>query len=621
MVRSFMISLLISIGGMAFSQIPVLPDSIQQKLTGKPDSTKAALLYTIGSDKVQAMPYDAQKLLQASLYYFGRTANEYGQAIVLNDLGACYNQQESYDQALEVLLKAEKIIKLINADSLLIDTYNNLGIVYERTNKRKDALRYYQAVRDMLLQEKASPLELARNLTNIAHVYADDGDRVKAIKLYEEALKLCEQHEISFGIGLLNQNLSNEYLILGKHIQALFHADRAIEQAIKGGYPRILVGGYENKGAVYLEQKRYTDALPFFRKAYASARQINYTKSIISVGEALAMCFEALGRLDSALYYQKSFRSFRDSIFTTEKNEKLTQLQVAYETEQKEATIQQLEQEKKLEQLAGQRKNILLIAIVGILGLAIAGVWLFMKRREAVKERQILQQQLTAAEEKRLLEQQKNDSELNALKAQMNPHFIFNALNSIQEMFLLGDKKLANEHLGRFSDLTRAILDSSGKKQISLQDELNILRDYLSLEQLRFEGEMEYQIEVAPDVNPTRSFIPPMIIQPYVENAFKHGLLHKQGAKMVKLIFRQDADILKVVVEDNGVGREKAMYYASMRPKKHQSFSTSATARRLALLNEGRTDKIGVVMEDIQPNNHSETGTRVIISIPIQKDY
>ncbi len=606
--------------GFLSAQVPVLPDSIQQKLNKLSDSAKAELLYGLGSDKVQATPYDAQKLLQASLYYFTKVANEKGRAIVLNDLGACYNQQENYDQALEALLQAEKTIKAIQADSLLIDTYNNLGIVYERVNKRKEALRYYESVRVMLLKGKASPLELARNLTNIAHVYADDGDRQKAIKLYEEALQLCEENEIAFGIGLLNQNLSNEYLIIGNYPKAIFHADKAIDQALLAGFPRILAAGYENKGAAYLEQKKYGEALPFLRKAYSVAKQINYTKSIIGVGEALAVCFEALGKLDSALYYQKNFRAFRDSVFTSEKNEKLSQLQVAYETEKKEATIQQLEQDKQLQHLASQRRSILLAAIIGVLGLTTVGGWLFMKRKEAVKERQLLEQALQTAEEKRLLEQQRNDSELNALKAQMNPHFIFNALNSIQEMFLLGDKKLANEHLGRFSDLTRAILDSSGKKQISLQDELNILRDYLSLEQLRFEGEMIYQIEVDPSLHLARCFIPPMIIQPYVENAFKHGLLHKKGPKFVKLSFQQENDVLKVVVEDNGVGRAKAAYYASMRPKKHQSFSTSATARRLALLNEGREDKIGVVMEDIVTNHEEETGTRVTISIPIQID-
>jgi tetratricopeptide (TPR) repeat protein len=124
---------------------------------------------------------------------------------------------------------------------------------------------------------------------------------------------------------------------------------------------------------------------------------------------------------------------------------------------------------------------------------------------------------------------QQTESELKALKAQMNPHFIFNALNSIQEIFFLGDKRLANKHLARFSQLMRSILKASSQKAITLDEEITMLREYLMLEGLRFGEAFSFEISMDDNVDPYTFDVPPMIIQPFVENAVKHGLLHKEG--------------------------------------------------------------------------------------------
>ncbi len=205
---------------------------------------------------------------------------------------------------------------------------------------------------------------------------------------------------------------------------------------------------------------------------------------------------------------------------------------------------------------------------------------------------------------------------LENLKSQMNPHFIFNALNSIQDYIILNQKHLASSYLSKFADLIRAYLNHSSKGYISLKEEIECLNIYLELEKLRFEEKFSYVVAIG-DVN-EEIRIPTMLIQPYVENAIKHGLLHKKQDRKLQIIFRMlsEEQMLQCVIEDNGIGREKA---AQLRPQKHLSFATQANQNRLELLNFGKEKKIGVTIEDVLDENNEIQGTKVTLLIPIIK--
>jgi len=211
---------------------------------------------------------------------------------------------------------------------------------------------------------------------------------------------------------------------------------------------------------------------------------------------------------------------------------------------------------------------------------------------------------------------QQTESELKAIKAQMNPHFIFNALNSIQEIFFLGDKRLANKHLSRFSQLMRSILKASGKKAITLQEEIEMLTEYLTLEALRFGQSFSFSITLTDEIDPYTLDVPPMIIQPFVENSVKHGLLHKEGDQQLSIhIQLKNDDLLQVIIQDNGVGRAASANINKHRS--HQSFATSATQKRFDMLNLDRERQFGFTYTDLQLETGEASGTLVVIDIPI----
>jgi ligand-binding sensor domain-containing protein len=250
------------------------------------------------------------------------------------------------------------------------------------------------------------------------------------------------------------------------------------------------------------------------------------------------------------------------------------------------------------------------LCLIGIIGLLSIIFWL----------------RLRLIERRNRIEQALRQSQLAALQVQMNPHFIFNALNSIQEFILLNEKRLANEYLGKFADLMRLTLDMSTQAEVSLPDEIKHLELYLALEKLRFE-DLIYEIEIDKDLAAHEISIPAMLIQPYLENALKHGLLHQKNNRRLWLRFYKKINektsnsltmkVLVCEIEDNGIGRKKSEELKQNRPQKHKSFATSATQKRLDILNHNRKQAILLQIEDLVDEANGESGTRVRLEIPI----
>ncbi len=215
------------------------------------------------------------------------------------------------------------------------------------------------------------------------------------------------------------------------------------------------------------------------------------------------------------------------------------------------------------------------------------------------------------------LEKNLNQSILTSIKAQMNPHFFYNALNTIQSYIFTDDKKNATNYLSKFSKLTRIILEMSEKESVSLIEEIDALTLYLDLEKVRFNQDFDFKIKVGNNLNVEMIKIPSMIIQPFIENSIKHGLLHKKGEKILVVEFLMNENKLEVIIDDNGIGRKKAGELNRIKEVKHNSFSTSANTKRLEILNEGKRNKVGLEIIDKYDSNNQPEGTKVIIQIPL----
>ena len=209
---------------------------------------------------------------------------------------------------------------------------------------------------------------------------------------------------------------------------------------------------------------------------------------------------------------------------------------------------------------------------------------------------------------------------MQALRAQMNPHFIFNSLNSINRFILQNNKAQASEYLTKFSKLVRMILQNSQASLISLEAELEALDLYLEMEALRFNYHFDYKITTSKDLDIEVLQVPPLILQPYVENAIWHGLMHKEEKGHLNIEVLEKDDQLYFSIEDNGVGRQKSKELASKTATKHKSMGLRITANRIAILQKNGSTESPVTIRDLVDSNGVAAGTEVIIKMPLLYD-
>lgn len=206
--------------------------------------------------------------------------------------------------------------------------------------------------------------------------------------------------------------------------------------------------------------------------------------------------------------------------------------------------------------------------------------------------------------------------ELNALRAQMNPHFIFNCLNSIDYYILKNDTEKASDYLNRFSRLIRLILQNSRSEYVNLKDELESLRLYIEMESLRFEHQFDYAVKIGRGLNMEEIEIPPMLLQPYVENAIWHGLVHKQGKGRLDLSITRENGSLHCVIEDNGIGREESRRLKSKTATRRKSMGMAITQDRIGMINKLYNAHASVEVTDLKGDDGQPKGTRVELRIP-----
>lgn len=240
-------------------------------------------------------------------------------------------------------------------------------------------------------------------------------------------------------------------------------------------------------------------------------------------------------------------------------------------------------------------------------------IWLYFRRR--LKQKEV---QRVAEIDKILIDKKITNLRLENLRSQMNPHFIFNALNSIQDYIVSNEKELASSYLVKFSRLIRMYLDYSQQNEITLEEELNALKLYLELEKVRFEDELEYSISIDKTLQTKQIKVPSLFVQPYVENALKHGLLHKSGDRLLTINAKAiNENTLLITVEDNGIGRKQSDEL-KRNDTKHRPFATKANQERVRLYKNKLKRNIDIEIIDLYNSNHQPTGTKVVITMPIQ---
>jgi LytS/YehU family sensor histidine kinase len=269
------------------------------------------------------------------------------------------------------------------------------------------------------------------------------------------------------------------------------------------------------------------------------------------------------------------------------------------EAEKQAQKLRDLEQSNELNKLKLSRtRNIFIVTGAGILLVSIILLLLFQRRKLKAEQRSVMMEQ-------------------RLLRAQMNPHFIFNSLASIQNFVINENSGQATVYLSRFSQLVRNILDNSTEEYVLLEKEISTIENYLELQKIRYSGKFDSSITVDENIDLENMLIPPMLAQPFIENAIEHGIRYKLTPGHIQVRFRLKGGLIRVEVEDDGVGRDKAHEIEAKQKIRHRSMAISITRDRLDILNKKLKNKIRVEIIDLKDVSGQPCGTRVEFGIPV----
>lgn len=448
--------------------------------------------------------------------------------------------------------QALKIAREANSPETISAIASWLGGYYLRLGNIDSSLHYFSMG---LAQPGVSTKRKAFNLFDMANCHLMQKKTELARKEFAQSVEQARENHLPLLEGVAVSSLSYTLLLEGKYRESIKLAMEALPLLKKHGRP------------------------DFVRDAYAT----------------LMEAYEGLGDFKNALGFAKLFNQYADSANFVANQTEYRDLEEKYQSKLKDRLLSEKDQKIKAEE---DRRKLLIISIILLILVFSLGLGLLVLNRRRKES---------------LLRERINESEMKALRAQMNPHFMFNSLNAIQQMVLNQENEEAFRYLNTYSKLTRQILENSEKKWISVKDEIRFLELYLQIESLRFDHAFSYQIETGETVMPNTDLIPAMVVQPLVENAIKHGLMPKQGEKRLFIHFEHNEENhwLEVTIEDNGVGR--AVSSQTKMDAHHQSMSLGITENRLQLLDASGKSKMEVM--DLKDAIGNPAGTLVKINI------
>ena len=585
----------------------------------KPDS---AIVYY-----KKVLPYFPDKMKQYNVFSVREIMERYAE---------CGNKDSSfvYLDSLKALIDTmpDSSPKKISLSQHIATTYQWFGMF-------NTAIRYFQiAVNGERKNGNKKGLGLA--LANLGELYSESGDDVKAIQYSKEALEYLAGVNMPYIMTAINA--ATYFTNLTQYDSALIYIKKAEKRATQVNDANNLLLIRLAFGGIYLGQKKYDTARNMLEisvadltksgdrwnltRAYISLANLdtslhNYKEAknnllkglqiakeykqqvlVVSILQNLAIISSKLNDYKTAFEYQRDFLAQKDSLTNEKIKASLADLEISYQTKQKEEKIQLLKKDNDIKslQLKSSRQSKYLYLGIFIMCLIIMAIIFYQKghrnKLETAKMKAELQTRL--------------------LRSQMNPHFIFNCLNSIENFIMQNDKRQASDYLNKFSKLIRSILDSSRNEMVPVAKDMEVLKLYIELEQLRFNNKFNYKDFIDPALAGGDYRVPSLLIQSYVENAIVHGLANSENTDLhLTVTASLENDRIKYIIQDNGIGRAKSSEYNRLNKPFHKSIGLKISEDRICLFNGQHGSNGSILITDLIDEYNNPDGTKVEITI------
>jgi tetratricopeptide (TPR) repeat protein len=486
-----------------------------------------------------------------------------------------YYETGNYEKAFETVSEALVLCYKENDQQNALLSLVQLGSLYRNIGDYATALTYYRQAENMHAREKEYPYR-ELNL-QMGKLYAARAMFDSALYHYYRALP---GHPIPRNINL---RIGECYILQGKFNTAYQYLASVYKGVLGTGDAAIQVPAMIGLAEIYFRENKTDSALFMAKGALSIAAEKGARQNKRDASLLLSNIYVKQRDSGNALLFYRQYVSLKDSVLSEQFKGQLYSFKRKADDEKQQAQLRLL------------KWGMFVLVVIGV-----CVIFVLLLRHNNEKLR---------------LKQRSAELEMQALRAQMNPHFIFNCLSVINHFILDRDTDKASDYLTRFSRLIRLVLVNSEKNTVSLEEELSMLRLYLDMEQLRFKDAFTYSIRYEADVQPSVISVPSFILQPFCENAIWHGLLHKEGKGELLIDIAMKGQVMVCMITDNGIGRKRAAEIKKQAGDNQISFGHKLTTERLALFNNSKNASGSFVIEDIKDAEGNVTGTRVLLQI------
>lgn len=531
------------------------------------DSLRVDILNKIADEYNKINLDSASQFIDAALSLASEIGYTRGMARAHYLMGTIHFYSGDFEAGFITLFEALRLYQKIDHDTESSRTLKNLAAFYQRTGDLPKAIFYGKEALE-LSKKVGDRLLAARIMNNLGNIYSDFDDEANmdtAKTMYNRALIIYKEFNIEEGISKALTNLGSLHYDLDELDVAVGYLEKSliIDRKLNTD-PFGLCAALNNLAGIYITKENYQKATDYLNESLQIAEKNAFKEKVKIVYSHFRWMYWKQGDYRNAYEMLREQQRIERQLVQSKQNKLIEELSAKYESEKKAQEIKNLENQAAIQALEIDRKNqnLLLLGILIVVLTLVVGLIYVIYRQKRIT-----------------LARKADEIEQRLLRLQMNPHFIFNAMSSIQEFIMDGDQASATSYLTKFSRLIRRILEHSRNEYIPLDQEISLLDSYLSLQNLKRKTPFNYKIIVDEEIDTEELAIPPMFAQPFIENAIEHGLSDIENDASVEIAFALKEDQVELKITDNGVGVEAAI----AKNASHKSLATQITKERIEL--------------------------------------
>jgi len=581
-------------------------DSLKNKLQTVDGIEKLKILNELAGNYWELSPNERIPFAEQMVELSEKLKDQGYKADAYNYLGIAYNQLDETQKSMDYFMKALDIAEQTNDKDRIAKSFLNLGQANFYLDHYDKAQEYFLRLLE-IRTEIGDKQGISMALNQLGTVMARTKRYDKALDYFSKSLTIRKEINYKMGISQIYNNIANVYFDLEEMDKVLVYRLKSLEIVRELDNKWEIALSTYNIAEYYLENNEPDTAFPYLSESQELAEMLNNQGLIRDNTQFFSWYYELKEDYIKALKYLKDYSKLTKKQFSEKLSETIAEMQIKYETEKKEQEIELLTKDTEIKDLRIKRHQAFTFALVGLFVLVILiGFLWFSKMKEKQKREKIELEKINLQTEQKLL------------RAQINPHFMFNALNSVQSYLSANDNLKAMSYLAKFSLLMRNILDNSRKPMITLEDEINTLKLYIELESMRFKNAFDFEINIHPKIVAPRTYIPPMLIQPFVENSIKHGFRNLDRKGKLIIDFYNINGLVSCSIEDNGIGRKKATELSQTNNNRHKSLGMQVINERLNVLSKAKKITAKCEIKDLIDTTGEPSGTRVLLDMPYE---